>query len=218
VCSPFCVSRFLATLVLLAFCRCLPAQTLNTYAEDFLKSTFASPETIWEPALSAGGSVAWNDFVSPIDGYGAGWVGYGHHYVVALADNVSGKFMRQFAFASAAHHEDNYSPKSENLWVRVGLAALHTIYVCPGTGDWKLTWKTLNWSGIPASFASAGFSNVYQPYPQRNWTSTLERVGTGTLGYTVGNAFATLTSPLKKNHPRLQVALRNRYVRQKGPE
>jgi hypothetical protein len=202
----------LLAFVLLASGHAADAQSVNNYAQDFVKATFQSPETLWEPALSAGGSVAWNDFVSPIKGFGPGFKGYAHHYTVALADNVNGKFMRQFAFAAAAHHEDNYSPTSGGLWTRVVLAAAHTIYVCPGTDGWGLTWKTVNWSGIPASFASAALSNVYQPGPQRNLTSTFERVGTGTAGYAVGNVLTALATALKSKHPRLHVALRNRYM------
>ena len=163
-----CSTVLLLAFVLLASSHAADAQSVSIYAQDFVKATFQSPETLWEPALSAGGSVGWNDLVSPIKGFGPGFEGYAHHYTVALADNVNGKFMRQFAFAAAAHHEDNYIPTSGGLWVRVGLAAAHTIYISPGTDGWKLTWQTVNWSGIPASFASAALSNVYQPAPQRN--------------------------------------------------
>ncbi len=194
------------------------AQSLSIYEEDFAKATFRSPETVWEPAISAGGSVAWNDFAYPIKGFGPGWQGYGHHYAVALADNVNGKFMRQFVFAAAAQREDNYAPTSGGVWARIGLAAAHTIYAVPGTESWKLTWKSLNWSGVPASFASAGLSNAYQPGPQRNLSATFERVGTGTAGYAAGNVMTALASALKKNHPRLHIALRNRFMRSPSPE
>jgi len=193
------------------------AQSLKVYGDDFLKETW-SYETLWQPALSAGASVAWNDFVSPIKGYGPGWPGYGHHYAVALADNVNGKFMRQFVFAAASGHEDNYSPKSGGLWKRVGNAALHTIWVCPGTSDWKLTPRTLNWSGIPASFATAAFSNAYQPGPQRNISSTFERAGIGTLGYAGGNVLTTFVDAVKDSHHKLHVFLRNRFSHTACPD
>ena len=207
-----CSTVLLLAFVLFASGHAADAQSVSNYAQDFVKATFQSPETLWEPALSAGSTAAWNDLISPIKGFGPGFEGYAHHYTVALADNVNGKFMRQFAFAAAAHHEDNYSPTSGGLWARAGLAAAHTIYVCPGTDGWRVTWKTVNWSGIPASFASAAFSNVYQPSPQRNLTSTFERVGTGTAGYAVGNVLTALATVLKSKHPRLHVALRNRYM------
>jgi hypothetical protein len=194
------------------------AQSLKVYGDDFVKETFRSPETLWEPALAAGTSVGWNDFVSPIKGYGPGWPGYGHHYVVALADNVDGKFMRQFVFAAASGHEDNYSPKSGGIWKRVGNAALHTIWVCPGTSDWKLTARTLNWSGIPASFTVAGLSSVYQPAPQRSISSTFERVGIGTLGYAGGNVLNAFVDAVKDSHHKLHMLLRNRFSHTTCPD
>ena len=193
------------------------AQSLKDYGDDFVKETF-SFETLWEPALSAGASVGWNDFFTPIKGYSPGWPGYGHHYVVALADNVNGKFMRQFVFAAASGHEDNYSPKTGGVWKRVTNAALHTIWVCPGTSDWKLTPKTLNWSSIPASFATAAFSNAYQPAPQRNIGSTFERVGIGTLGYMGGNVLTAFADALKDNHHKLHLLLRNRFSHTACPD
>ena len=111
-CSVLLLNRRACTLSLClifgfsAICREANAQLLSIYAEDFVKATFQSPETVWEPAISAGGSVAWNDFVSPIEGFSSGWKGYGHHYAVALADNVNGKFMRDFVLAAASHQED----------------------------------------------------------------------------------------------------------------
>jgi len=193
------------------------AQSLKVYGDDFVHETW-SYETLWEPALAAGVSVGWNDFVSPSKGYGPGWPGYGHHYVVSLADNVNGKFMRQFVFAAASGHEDNYSPKSGGVWRRVGNAALHTIWVCPGKSDWKLTAKTLNWSGIPASFATAAFSNAYQPGPQRNISSTFERAGIGTLGYAGGNVLTTFVDAVKDSHHKLHVFLRNRFSHTACPD
>lgn len=183
------------------------SQSLDVYWRDFLHNTFNDGyETLWEPAISAGGSVAWSDFVTPIDGYGPGWQGYGHHYAVALGDNVNGKFMRYFAFAAASHTEDNYSsPQSDKFWARVGYAALHTFVVAPEGSS-----KKFNWSGAPASLASAALSNAYQPAPQRTWSATFERFGTGTAGYAVGNIWSVVEGALKDKHPLWHTFLRNR--------
>jgi hypothetical protein len=187
-------------------CTGASAQSLRIYADDFVKATFQSPETVWEPAVSAGGSVAWNDFVSPIEGFSPRWRGYGHHYAVALADNVNGKFMRNFAFAAASHQEDNYSPpKSDTFWKRVGYAALHTLVVAPEGSS-----KKFNWSGVPASIASASLSNAYQPAPQRTWSATFERAGTSTAGYAVGNVWNVIAGALKDRHAVVHVLLKNR--------
>ncbi len=194
--------RLLFAFTLFALARLAAAQSLGVYEKDFEKATF-QPETLVMPALSAGVSVAWSDYVSPIQGFGPGWQGYGHHYVVSLADDVNGKFMRKFVFAAASHHEDNYIPKSGGFRARIALAAAHTLYLSPGANGWKLTSKTLNWSGIPASFAVAGLSNAYQPAAQRNWSSTFTRVGTETAGYALGNVLSAAWDALKQKHPRL---------------
>jgi hypothetical protein len=195
--------RLLFALTLFALARLAAAQSLGVYENDFEQATFQSPGTLLVPALSAGASVAWSDYVSPTNGFGTNWQGYGHHYVVALADNVNGKFMRKLVFAAASHHEDNYLPNAGGFRTRIALAAAHTLYVSPGTNGWKLTWKTLNWSAIPASFAIAGLSNAYQPALQRDWSPTLKRVGTATAGYAAGNVLAAAFDALKQKHPRL---------------
>ncbi len=71
------------------------AHAQQVYVQDFVKSTF-TPETVWQPALTAG----FSNWVSQPTGFGTGLNGYGYHYGVAIADNVSGKFMRKFAFAA----------------------------------------------------------------------------------------------------------------------
>lgn len=194
--------RLLFAFTLFALARLTAAQSPGVYEKDFEKATF-QPGTLLVPALSAGAVVGWSDYVSPVNGFGRGWQGYGHHYAVALGDNVNGKFMRKFVFAAASHHEDNYLLTAGGFRARMALAAAHTLYVNPDTNDWKLTWKTLNWSGIPASFAEAGLSNAYQPAPQRNWSSTFTRVGTETAGYAAGNVLAAVIDALKQKHPRL---------------
>ena len=62
--------------------------------------------------------------------------------------------------------------------------------------------RTFNWSGLPASFASAGLSNTYQPCEQRTWTATLERAGTAT-GSTDGIYFP-ITALYLYTNPRAQ--------------
>jgi hypothetical protein len=200
-----CATGFLLALAFVFSGRAAGAQSLGDYAHDFWNNTWTL-ETVWEPAISAGGSVAWNDFVSPSDGFGPCWQGYGHHYAVALGDNVNGKFMRDFAFAAASHQEDNYSPpKNDRFWKRIGYAALHTFVVTPEDSS-----KKINWSGVPASLASASLSNAYQPAPQRTWSATFERAGTSTAGYAVGNVFDVIVAALKDRHPLFHSLLRNR--------
>jgi hypothetical protein len=117
--------------------------------------------------------------------------------------------MRDFAFAAASRTEDKYSPPpGDGFWKRVGYEALHTFVVAPEDSS-----KKFNWSGVPASLASAALSNAYQPAPQRTWSATFERAGTSTAGYAVGNIWNIFAGALKDNHPLLHTMLRNRYVR-----
>lgn len=184
-------------------------KSLDVYWQDFLNKTFMRYDTLWEPPLAAGLSVAWSDFVIPAAGFGPGARGYAHHYVVALGDNVNGKFMRQFVFAAAAGHEDCYDPSADDgLGKRIGLALLHTVYRRPDPSDWTLNVKTLNWSGVPASFVQAALSNAYQPTPQQTWSSTFERVGISTGGYAVSDVWKAITNPLQSNHPKLYSVVR----------
>jgi hypothetical protein len=192
--------RLLAPIPFIAFFPA-SAQSLSTYSNDFLSSTF-NVETLWEPAASA----AWSAYVTRPAGFGTGADGYARHYGVAVADNVNGKFMRDFAFAAAAGRRDNYIPLGKGtFWKRVWNAVDYTVLTSPETQD-----HTFNWSGIPASFASAGLSNVYQPPQQRTWLATIERAGTNTAGYIAGNLWLEFTKNKMVNHPRIQRILKSR--------
>jgi hypothetical protein len=96
-------SRFALLAVPLLGCLVASAQSLKTYGGDFLCSTL-TPETLWQPAISAGVAIGWSDYVFTITGFGTGWEAYGHHYGAALADNVNVKFMRKFVFTAASGH------------------------------------------------------------------------------------------------------------------
>jgi hypothetical protein len=142
--------------------------------KEFLTSTF-SVETIVLPATTAAGS----NFITKPAGFGSGAEGYGYHFGVALADNVDGKFMRQFAFALASGHPDHYNPKDKGTMLSRFLnAAGHSIFVDPQNSN-----RSFNWSGLPASLASAALSNAYQPSQQRTWSATLQRFATNSGGY-----------------------------------
>ena len=161
------------------------------YVEDFFNSTF-TPETVWQPALTAG----FSNWVSQPSGFGSGWNGYGYHYGVAVADNVNGKFMRKFAFAAISRHEDVFSPvQTGGKWKRIGLALEHSILVAPGTRS-----KSFNWSGLPASLASAALSNAYQPAEQRSVSATFSRFGTNCAGYAAGDVWYQFLQIVTKHH------------------
>jgi hypothetical protein len=143
---------------------------------NFFKAIF-SPGT----ALTPGASSAFSQFVSHPAGFDRGAAGYGEHYGIALADNVSGKFIREFAVPSLFRQNVAYVPdQSGTWWRRAEHAMLHSLFLNTPT-------LKLNVSGVPASFAAAGLSNAYQPKEQRTWPATFQRTGTNAAGYLVGD-------------------------------
>jgi hypothetical protein len=179
-------------------------QSLSVYANDFLDSTAKSPQTIWEPAATS----AFSHFVYPKpDGFGTGTDGYMYQFGVSLADNVNAKFMRTFVFAAASGHRDKYCPlQTGGFWKGMGSAIVRTLFIRPPN-----TPKIFNWSGIPASFVSAGLSNVYQPGPQRTWSATFGRGGFNVGGYVGGNVWNQLLEEWKLNRRhKVYVVLKNR--------
>jgi len=176
------------------------SQTLGSYGHDFATSTL-NLGTLWEPAVSAG----WSNFVSKPAGFGTGARAYGYHYGVALADNVNGKFMRDFAFAAASHRPYHYEPLASGTIPNRLWHALKFTLLSSQASDARF-----NWSGIPASFASAALSNVYQPAAQRTLRATFERAGTDTAGYIVGNIWLEFTKRPMENHPRMRALVKSK--------
>lgn len=178
---------------------CPKASAQDVYFKDFVDSAFL-PETAWEPALTG----AYSTWVSQPPGFGSGWSAYGYHYGVGVADNVNGKFMRRFAFAAIAGHRDSFTPfTSGGKWERFGLAAEHSIFVDP------VGRSSFNWSGLPASLASAALSNAYQPAEQRSISATFTRFGTNCAGYVIGDLW-TQAKEIYGKKPILNRLLRNR--------
>jgi hypothetical protein len=170
------------------------AQSVAPYAQDFLDATF-NLDTLTVPAASG----AFSAYVARPKGFPSGTEGLGLHYGVALADNVSGKVIRDFAVAALARRQDHYVPLGKgSFWKRVWNAAEYTVIVAPGTSE-----RAINWSGLPGSFAAAALSNAYQPAEQRTWLATLERAGTNTAGYIVGNIWLEFTKAKMQQHPKM---------------
>jgi hypothetical protein len=157
----------------------------NKYFKSFSQETFRI-ETIAQPAVTA----AFSNWVTKPAGFGTGAEGFGYHYGVALADNVNGKVMRKLVFAAASRQVDEYHPKeSGTFFSRLVNAAGHSIFVDP-----QAEHKSFNWSALPASFASAGLSNAYQPREQQTWSATLQRAATNSAGYLAGDLFIEFRS------------------------
>jgi hypothetical protein len=177
------------------------AQPLSAYGKDFANTVW-NAETVWEPGLSA----AWSNFVTKPPGFGTGADGYGYHYGVAIADNVNGKFMRTFAFAAVSRRRDHYVPLGNGPPLkRIWNAIQYTVIAAAPTSSSAV----FNWSGLPASLASAGLSNLYQPAPQRTWIATVERAGTNTAGYMLGNVWLEFTQKHIQPRPRVRAILKS---------
>ena len=155
------------------------AQT-PTAAQNFNRFTclVVSPDTVLVPATSA----AFSQFLFTPAGFDSGADGYGQHFGIALADNIGGKFIRDFGFPTLFREDVTYVPdrSSARTWHRVAHALQHSIVL-----DGKQ--HKLNFSGLPASFAAAGLSDLYQPQEQRTWPATLQRTTTNAGGYLLGD-------------------------------
>jgi hypothetical protein len=110
--------------------------------------------------------------------------------------------MKTFVFALASYRRDRFQPLgSGSVLVRGWHSIAYTIMASN---------STFNWSGLPASFASAGLSNAYQPVEQRTWTASLERAGTGTLGCVLGNLWLEFTQKNIEERGRLRRVVKSR--------
>jgi hypothetical protein len=145
------------------------------------------PSTLVTPGISAAGS----QFISKPAGFGTGAEGYGYHYGVSVADNVNGKFMRNFAIPLLAHRRRQpyyyVGWKNARFLKRMANAALHSAIADPAS---QLNLDNFNWSGAPSSLGSAVLSDAYQPTEQRTLSATFQRFGTNALTF-AGNDFAS---------------------------
>ena len=138
-------------------------------------------------------------------GFGSGRSGYEYHLGVALAANVSGKFMRDFGFAAISHQPENYTPlPGAKAWKRIWRAVEYTVLKSSDNAG-----ISFNWSGIPSSLASAGLSDLYQPSQQRTWIATIEHAGISTAGYCAGNLWLEFFKKPQETRPRARKVLKS---------
>ena len=166
-------------------------QSTTEFAKDFGKAVWS-----WETPFVPGATAAFSNYIYPKNtDYGTGIGGYGHRYGVSLADNVNSKLMRKFVFAEVARREDVYCEigSLHRLWPnRVLNAVGHSLFKVPQV-DHSLSRSSFNWSSLPASFAAAALSNVYQPKTERGWGATGVRFGWNALGYATGDVWDEIT-------------------------
>jgi|SRR5579859_2931734 len=147
------------------------AQDVGQDWQNFLRQSFSLSTLAVPPATAS-----FSAFVGKPAGFGSGSSAFGLHYGVALADNVNGKFMRSFALPLIAK-------ESEQDYVRLGPPAAFSRRLGHVLLHSVITDQGFNWSGMPASAASAALSNAYQPSEQVTLRATAVRVGTNHAGF-----------------------------------
>ncbi len=152
----------------------LPGGPKNNF-KDFIGQT-VSPWTVALPAASAGLGYSLSDNT----GYGHGSEAYGYRFGVALADNVSGKFMRAFAFPTVFDQVQTYERlgKEHSVGHRIVHAFAHSFVAKTRNGH-----LTFNMAGVPASWAVAGLGNTYYPDQYTTGWHTASRAGIAQAGY-----------------------------------
>jgi hypothetical protein len=127
------------------------------------------PFTIGWVAFEAGLAQSNND---PSE-YGQGASGYGKRFGAGLADETSAGFFTHFLFPTVLHQDPRYHRLGEgSLTRRLGHALIRPVLTHKDSGG-----RTFNWSGILASIAASGLSNVYRPEADRGVGATFSRVG-----------------------------------------
>ncbi len=160
-------------LIVLCFA-CVASATAQDVRQDwqnFLRQSFSLSTLAVPPATAS-----FSAFVSKTAGFGSGSSAFGLHYGVALADNVNGKFMRSFGFPLI-------TKESEHDYVRLGPTAAFSKRLGHVLLHSVIADQRFNWSGIPASAASAALSNAYQPSEQVTLRASAVRVGTNHAGF-----------------------------------
>jgi hypothetical protein len=140
------------------------------------------PITLLATGFFAGIEQAQNSF----SGYGQGAEGYGKRFAANYADNVIGTMIGAAILPSLLKQDPRYFYKGTgSKRSRIGYAIAMSV-VCRGdNGHWQA-----NYSGLSASVASGGISNLYYPAADRNGIAlTFENAGIGIAEDAVQNLF-----------------------------
>lgn len=123
-----------------------------------------------------------NDF----SGYGQGAQGYAKRFAANYADNFIGTMIGGAILPSLLKQDPRYFYKGTGTNRSRALYAIANAVVCKGDNKhWQL-----NYSGLAASLASGGISNLYYPAGDRSGLSlTFENAGIGIAESAVQNLF-----------------------------
>ena len=137
---------------------------------------FFSPWTFLLPA----GTAAISQAASDDHVFESGATGYGHRYGVYLADNVDAKFIRAFAMPTLFNQVERYRPvgAGHGLGTRFDHAFVHTFVTRNRDGN-----RSINMSGIPASFAVGAVGMAYYPGKYGDGWHMVQRAAWMQAGY-----------------------------------
>jgi hypothetical protein len=140
------------------------------------------PITLLATGFFAGIEQADNSF----SGYGQGAQGYGKRFAANYADNFIGTMIGGAILPSLLKQDPRYFYKGTGSTRSRVFYAIATTVICKGdNGHWQP-----NYSGLSASLASGGISNLYYPSADRNGVSlTFENSGIGLASGAVENLF-----------------------------
>ena len=152
------------------------------------------PITFLSTGFFAGIEQANNDFES----YGQGAEGYSKRFAANYADNVIGTMIGAAILPALLKQDPRYFYKGTGSKRSRIFYAIEMSVVCKSdSGHWEP-----NYSGLTASLASGGISNLYYPAADRNGLSlTFENSGIGIAESAVQNLFQEFL--VRKLTPRL---------------
>jgi len=140
------------------------------------------PITLLATGFFAGMEQAENSF----SGYGQGAQGYAKRFAANYADNFIGTMIGAAILPSLLKQDPRYFYKGTGSTRSRFFYAIANSVICKGdNGHWQP-----NYSGLTASLASGGISNLYYPAANRNGVSlTFENTSIGIASSAVENLF-----------------------------
>ena len=144
--------------------------------------TSIDPVTFLSSGFFAGIEQANNNY----SGFGQGSEGYAKRFGASYADNFIGTMLGGAVLPSLLKQDPRYFYKGTGSTRSRFLYAVENSVICKGdNGHWQP-----NYSGIIASLAAGGISNLYYPAANRNGVSlTFENAGLGIASSAVENLF-----------------------------
>jgi hypothetical protein len=127
----------------------------------------------WPGYLVGGAFAALYQLEDSNPGFGQGLKGYGHRYVTAYADQVSGNMMTEGILPSLLHEDPRYFRRGEGTTrSRFGYSATRIFVTRTDAGKWRF-----NTSEVLGNAITASLANAYYP-DNRSLSDTTQRLYT----------------------------------------